>query len=342
MYSNRIPKYTIDLNKDESQRWDKVIAADTKAVLKLAEVAEAGTGLSRTMLAGLRAVVTTGYKMSGGRYQGELKSWAAALGRSFGDVLLLNCSYELSHLAEVLNPEPGTGLAKAMGCTTGVRWFPGLGMVHVRNLDWGLPLGRATRIFEYQQGKRSFVAVGVSGFVGVLSGMLPGAYSVAINSAPPDGRPRFSFGPAFLLREVLETCDTYEEAVDVLSNTPLATSVFYTVCGADKNQACVIERTRKSFAIRKLGRTPLVQANHYAGREFAKNNAMTMSTEARRDSRERARTLKRSLEETSATSLKDIAKACLDSDPVENWETEQQMVFCPTPGKMDAWRRTSP
>jgi hypothetical protein len=38
--------------------------------------------------------------------------------------------------------------------------------------------------------------------------MLPHAYSVTINWAPPAAFPCFNFGPAFLLREVLETCDT--------------------------------------------------------------------------------------------------------------------------------------
>ena len=39
--------------------------------------------------------------------------------------------------------------------------------------------------------------------VGVLSGMLPGAYSATINWAPPARAPTFRFGPTFLLRDAM-------------------------------------------------------------------------------------------------------------------------------------------
>src|SRR6516162_8776918 len=103
------------------------------------------------------------------------------------------------------------------GCTTGVRWADGLGLVHVRTLDWPLPaMGSATRLFRFRRGAREFVAVGVPSQVSVLSGMLPGAYSVSINWAPPAAMPSFEFGPAFLVRQTLETCDSYAAAVQAL------------------------------------------------------------------------------------------------------------------------------
>ena len=48
------------------------------------------------------------------------------------------------------NPH-GDPAPKPFGCTTGVRWVEGLGMVHLRNLD--LPLGAmavATRLFRFR------------------------------------------------------------------------------------------------------------------------------------------------------------------------------------------------
>src|SRR6185369_4971423 len=100
--------------------------------------------------------------------------------------------------------------------------------------------------------KREFVSVGVPGQVGVLSGMLPKAYSVTINWAPPASFPSFDFGPAFLVRDTLETCDTYDAAVHALEQTKLSTSVFFTVCGTEKDQACVIERTHNTAEVRPL------------------------------------------------------------------------------------------
>ena len=38
----------------------------------------------------------------------------------------------------------------------------------------------ATRLFRFRRGAREFIVVGACGHVGVLSGMLPGAYSVTV------------------------------------------------------------------------------------------------------------------------------------------------------------------
>src|SRR5262249_11691855 len=155
-------------------------------------------------------------------YQGEIQAWADSLGVSVGTATMLNCAYELSHLR----------VPQLFGCTAGLRWVEGQGMVHVRTLDWPLPsMAQATRLFRFRRGQRDFVSVGVPGQVGILSGMLPGAYSVTINWAPPAAMPNFDFGPCFFLREVFEKHDTYASAVQALTKTQLSTSVFFTVCG---------------------------------------------------------------------------------------------------------------
>src|SRR5262249_3160396 len=200
----------------------------------------------------------------GGLYRDEIKAWADALGVSAGTVTLLNCAYELSHVR----------LRRPFGCTAGVRWVAGLGPVHVRNLDWPLAgLGDATCLFRFRRGERMFLVVGVPGQVGVLSGMLPGAYSVTINWAPPAHAPTFRFGPALLLRDTLETRNSYATAVEALRKTPVAASVFFTVCGTEAGQACVIERTPRSAVVRPLDGPVVVQANHHVGARFAANNA---------------------------------------------------------------------
>src|SRR5262249_31060972 len=142
---------------------------------------------------------------------------------------------------------------KLFGCTAGVRWADGVGMVHVRTLDWPLPaMGEATRLFRFRRGAREFVSVGVPGQVSVLSGMVPGPYSVTINWAPPAAPPSFELGPASLLRNTLEGCDGYEAAVEALRRTPLSTSVFFTVCGTERGQACVIERSQRAAVVREM------------------------------------------------------------------------------------------
>lgn len=204
-------------------------------------------------------------------------------------------------------------------------------MVHVRTLDWPLwSIGKATRIFKFRKGERCFTAVGISGYVGVLSGMLPGAYSATINWAPPDGRPKFDFGPAFLLREVFETCDTYEEAVRILTHMPVSTPVFFTVCGVKRGQACVIERTHEKAAVRKFRSPVLVQGNHHIAHEFTTNNT---DKDILTDSRKRVKALRKD--------IKNI-ETCLNNEPVLNADSVQKMTFCPGTGELRAWRMIEP
>lgn len=323
MFTSEIPRFVINLDGDVRDRWAEVIVTGHKDVQRVAhEIIADYAYIPDFVRRLLGCVLTYVYRLSGGRYFGEMKAWARAMGWPVGDVVAMNCMYELSHI---------TDIPSIFGCTAGVRWIPRRGMVHVRSLDWPLRnIGCATRLFEFRRKERSFVAVGIAGYVGVLSGMLPGAYSATINWAPPDGVSAGGFGPAFLLREVLETCNTYASAVRTLASAPLATSVFYTVCGTKKGQACVIERTQQDAAIREA--EVLVQGNHHVAEKFLENN---VDDELLVDSVERTDALERKLRHVR--DVEDAAIA-LDVDPVLNADTCQQMVFLPASGKIQAWR----
>ena len=221
-------------------------------------------------------------------------------------------------------------------------------MVHVRNLDWPLAtMGAATRLFRFRSGAREFVSVGVPGHIGVLSGMLPHAYSVTINWAPPASFPSFDFGPAFLLRDTLESCDRFDAAVQVLTQTRLSTSVFFTVCGTEKDQACVIERTQRDAAVRWITGPALTQANHHLAGQFVKNNEDLREVEEGEEefsiegSTSRADLLSAALRELRSPCLVENVAQVLDIPPVLNSLTCQQMVFCPRTGAVKVWRRAT-
>jgi hypothetical protein len=333
MFAADVPTYTIDLHTDEATRWAEVIAREAEVAGRL--VREAGAELERVPEL-LRWVFARLYRSFGGLYRGEIQSWADALGVSLGTATMLNCAYELSHLRW---PKP-------FGCTAGVRWVEGLGLVHVRTLDWPLAtLGGATRLFRFRRGAQEFVTVGVPGQVGVLSGMLPGAYSATINWAPPAAFPSFDFGPTFLLRDTLETCDDYDAAVRALTRTRLSTSVFFTVCGTEPGQACVIERTQRDAAVRELTGPALVQANHHVAGRFAKNNDDILEADEGEEvfsldgSGGRADTLHNALTSLCLPCTLDDAATALDIPTVLNAFTCQQMVFCPRTGDVKVWRR---
>jgi hypothetical protein len=225
-----------------------------------------------------------------------------------------------------------------------VRWLDGLGPVHVRTLDWPLPsMTAATRVFRLRRGTREAVIVGVPGHVGALSGMVPHAYSATINWAPPGPRPTFDFGPAFLLRHALETCPDYDAAVRLLAETRLSTSVFYTLCGTERGQGCVIERTQREAVIRTADSGVLVQTNHHRAETFAGLNETLRELQEgagasfHEDSHLRVSALETLLAGLPAACSLDEARAVLSTVPVLNEYTCQQMVFCPRTGEVRVW-----
>jgi hypothetical protein len=331
MFAVAAQTYLIDLELDEANRWAEVISQEKMVAGRLVE--EASTAFERCPEL-LRWVFAHLYQVLGGLYRAEITSWADALGVSLGTATILNCAYELSHV-----PWP-----KCFGCTAAVRWVEGMGMVHVRTLDWPLAtMGTATRLFRFRRRAREFISVGVPGQVGVLSGMLPQAYSVTINWAPPAAFPSFDFGPTFLLRDTLETCDTYEAAVRTLAQTRLSTSVFFTICGTEKDQACVIERTQRDAAIRPMTGPALAQANHHVATRFSKNNEELLEVAVGEEdfslegSQRRAMILHDAVAQMRFPGTLDDAVSTLNIAPVLNPLTCQQMVFCPRTGELKVY-----
>lgn len=331
-YQLQTKTYVINLDHSEKRRWAEVIASETGIASILARQArdeisdslQLGPMAERAALAAMNAL----YKAAGGFYRGELRAWADALRVPLGEMVGLNCLYELAHASDLV-----------LGCTAGVKWTEDKGMVHVRTMDWPLSyIGPATRIFKFMEGSREFSMVGVTGFVGALSGMVPGGYSVTINWAPPEETPGRGYGPMFLLRHVLETCDTYQEAVEMLRDTPLVTSVFYVVCGVKKGEGCIIERTRKDAVVRRLGtKKVLVQANHYQSAKFSPISDAYEETDDEMSLLESSEERQEALERNLKMVIGRNAMTALNKRPVCNEDTHQKMVFCPALGETELY-----
>lgn len=170
---------------------------------------------------------------------GEIDAIASEAGRS--GAWLLNMSYEWS-------------------CTTGAGPAPnGDGNRMLRTLDWPLDgLGETIVVAKFKSRVGNYFNVTWPGFVGVATAMAPGRFSAAINQPPfrkwtkscwfdwviNRGRllTRNATPPTHLLREVFDTCATYDEARQMLIETPLAIPAFFTLSGTAPNQSCLIER----------------------------------------------------------------------------------------------------
>lgn len=169
------------------------------------------------------------------------------------------------------------------GCTTSAGADPeGQGIRLLRTLDWPFNgLGRHVVVARQDSPAGPYFNVTWPGFFGVITAMAPGRFSVAINQAPvfrhgPSWLPypwpvdwlisrwRTFTGsrpaPAQVLRQVMESCETYEAAKQHLMEVPLALPVFFTLAGINPQEACVIERLATRA---KLHEDPAVVANHW-------------------------------------------------------------------------------
>lgn len=176
---------------------------------------------------------------------------------------LLNLSYEWS-------------------CTTGAGPDPsGNGNRMLRTLDWPLDgLGETIVVAKFKGKAGPYFNVTWPGFVGVVTAMAPGRFSAAINQ-PPFRRwtrscwadwginrarllKRRALPPTHLLREIFDTCATYDEAKERLTETPLAIPAFLTLSGTSPDQACLIEREEDAASIHE---NPTACGNHWMARD---------------------------------------------------------------------------
>lgn len=320
-------------------RWGEVIARESKTAAKLIEAA---WKLYPSTVQLLEPVFAEAYREFDGAYIGELEVWAKALGIPFGQLALVNCAYEVDHVGDTLSiGEIGEMLFKRLfACSAGVVELEGGEPVHLRNLDWPISgMGDATRVFEFTKAKRRFVTVGFPGFVGALSGMLPGAYSVSINWAPPNRTPSFDHSPSLLLRQTLESCDTYEKALTHLRRTKLSTSVFYTLCGTAKGEGCVIERTPDKESVRELSDGYVAVTNHYRENGAFKAHNEKLAQLKNEDflvqnTFDRLKDLTNSVKRVIGTpwSAEKLFGALDGGRDVTNYETCQRILFRPRTG----------
>lgn len=121
-------------------------------------------------------------------------------------------------------------------------------LIHVRNLDWNIEAGiqRYAAVFVVRpQGKHAFVNVGWAGFIGVLTGINDAQISIGqIGAETTDAR--FHGEPmAFLMRRVMETASTLDEASSHIQSARRTVGVNYIIADAKIPGAVALETTAR-------------------------------------------------------------------------------------------------
>jgi hypothetical protein len=183
-------------------------------------------------------------------YLAEIEAVARGIGRP--GVWLLNIVYEWA-CSTGAGPDPGG---------------PGNRMIRV--LDWGLPgIGRYVVVGRHATPWGPYFNISWPGYVGVLTAMAPGRFSVAINQAPRRVskagrwpaevasrvrmlRLRDGLPAAHLLRRVCETAPDFRAARAMLADESLvlATPAIFTVSGIEPDEAAIVEALGRRRAVR--------------------------------------------------------------------------------------------
>jgi hypothetical protein len=209
-------------------------------------------------------------------YAGQIDAIAVELGRRGAHAL--NLSYEWA-------------------CTSGVAPDPdGSGARLLRSLDWPFDgLGRHLVVARHDSPAGGWLNITWPGLVGVYTGVAHGRFAAAINQPPL----RHHFGPlaadwvtervlfwrsramppAHLLRQVFETCTTFEEARRMLANTPICLPAIFTLSGTAPEEGCVIERTETAA---ETHRAPIAVANDWLSTGFGRGCARGYDSGTRR------------------------------------------------------------
>mmetsp|Transcript_36827 Transcript_36827/g.41893 ORF Transcript_36827/g.41893 Transcript_36827/m.41893 type:complete len:355 (+) Transcript_36827:42-1106(+) len=142
-----------------------------------------------------------------------------------------------------------------MGCTSIVGEHEDSHIIHGRNLDYNWPaeLSKITFQASFQRGgKTVYHGTMFLSFVGIPTGMKPGAFSISYDERDKDntlagnvlsiliGR----MLPSWEIRNTLETQTTWENAVEYLSKTSMVAPAYFIVGGTENNQGAVLTRKR--------------------------------------------------------------------------------------------------
>lgn len=198
------------------------------------------------------------------RWKRELEAIATLTGQSYRNLFLANLYYDAMKL--ISGPD--------VGCTAVALATPS-GPVHARNLDWWTENGMLANysmvvdFVGHPMGPYSIVAW--PGYVGALSGCAPGRFAMTLNTVRSGegfvaGRP-----VALLLREILEECATFEEALLRVSEATLCCDCLVLLTGLTNHQMVVVERTPTTMATREATDGVLVATNHYVALQTGKN-----------------------------------------------------------------------
>lgn len=264
-----VPKYIINLDLPQKDRWTHIVNENKD---KLKAATDYFNQFIPSWVQPMVFKVAKQFVKTFPDYEGEMQGIADASGIDIGEIITLQLVYIMeqpfNNCSASNTTGPGCKQNHIGACTSVATELADGTMAHGRNLDFNFPpaLNELIVDIDYQTNNQTvFTGTTLIGFVGVLNGMVPGAYSISINARDEGGNVLENFAtlllqkvmlPSQLLRRTFEVAANYDKALDLLQNTKLANPVYYTAAGVNPGEGVVISRARlKTQDVWKLSDT---------------------------------------------------------------------------------------
>ncbi|CAB3402631.1 unnamed protein product [Caenorhabditis bovis] len=248
--SRKLRKYTINLDENPTQRWNHVIRDHLDYLPGV--IAESKNYIPTFLQPFVWFVSSKIAYFFPKDKRLELEGIALESGIPLGEVVGLNILYDIA----AFDRRHVFGL----GCTSIVAQNSKGQIIHGRNLDFDMTdlLKNITIYVDFtRNGEIIYSGITFVLYNGLLTGQRPNEYSVSLNarySGPfidnivMEIYTKFKRPVSYFIREVLETKDSFEEAVDALSKTHLFSPSYIIVAGTKPNEGVIISRNRWNAA----------------------------------------------------------------------------------------------
>ncbi|KAK2498540.1 hypothetical protein MC885_010684 [Smutsia gigantea] len=245
-YRGPVPWYTINLDLPPYKRWHELMAEKASAVKVIVNSMK---NLVNAFVPSEKIVQIVDQKLV------LCLSISEHPEIFLGEIISFNIFYEFFTLCTSIIAEDKAG-----------------NLLHGRNMDFGLFLGWNTNNntwvitedlkpltvnLDFQRSNKTvFKGTSFAGYVGVLTGLKPGLFSLSLNERFSTnggymGILEWIFGKkdamwiGYITRSVLENSTSYEAAKNILTKTKILAPAYFILGGNKSGEGCVITRDRK-------------------------------------------------------------------------------------------------
>jgi len=239
------PKYVVDLDADPYNRWTHIAEKYNGEMIEIwldifMRKLEKESKYYEEIVERLTEDLDN---FLGVTFAQELRGLSAALNIETKKLLLANFMYELTAF---------NSSTSSKACTSIVAEDEYGNIYHGRNLDYdGAQLLREFIIeIDFQRnGRTLYKAISLVGSISVPTGVKSGAFSITGNQRNTGSVLDNIFSAILgsqmnflLIRRILETASTYDEALNILSSSPVIAPMYYIIAGIESGEGAIVVR----------------------------------------------------------------------------------------------------